>query len=71
MNGRESNMQELKKGDTIQEYAYGVVITSVITSDVAVKENGQQEFTSATESGREIEYLVGSAYGADVWKVGV
>ncbi len=46
-------MQELKKGDTIQEYMYGVVITSV------------------TEGGREIEYLVGGAYGADVWKVEV
>jgi hypothetical protein len=64
-------MQELKKGDTIQEYEYGITITSVITSDVVVKENGQREFTSVTESGREIEYLVGGAYGADVWKVEV
>lgn len=64
-------MQELKKGDTIQEYGYGVVITSVITSDVTVKENGQQEFTSVTESGQEIEHLIGGAYGADVWKVEV
>jgi hypothetical protein len=64
-------MQELKKGDTIQEYMYGVVITSVITSDVVVKENGQQEFISVTDSGREIGYLIGGAYGADVWKVEV
>lgn len=64
-------MQELKKGDTIQEYEYGITITSVITSDVTVKDNGQQKFTSVTEEGQEIEYLVGGAYGADVWKVEV
>lgn len=64
-------MQELKKGDTIQEYHYGVVITSVITSDVLVKENGEREFISVTEEGQEIGYLIGGAYGADVWKVEV
>lgn len=64
-------MLELKKGDTIQEYAYGVTITSVIATEVVTKENGQLEFTSVTESGGHIEYLVGGAYGADVYKVEV
>jgi hypothetical protein len=43
----------------------------VIISDVVVKENGQQGFISVTEEGQEIEYLVGGAYGVDVWKVEV
>ncbi len=59
-------MYKIRKGSVISESCYGFTIVSTIVSEVEVVNGDQQKFTTETDRGGKVEYLVGGTYGSHI-----